>query len=126
MQSYERLLSLRGQFHDVTNPIVSTARNKFTLRTLVDLASGQEEKQRTQHEVESDESDQCENRISGADNLAVAVLGVKEAVDEPWLTAEFGRGPSECVGDIGKRQGQHQTPKEPGVGFQPAAPYLEG
>jgi hypothetical protein len=80
-QSYERLLSIDGQLLGTTNPLVWTIGNQFTLRPAVNLASGQEENQHTEHEVEAYKSDQREDCVSAADHFAIAVPRVKEAVD---------------------------------------------
>src|SRR5271168_1502200 len=112
---------LRG----ATNGLLLKVSNQFTLRTSVNLASGQEEKEQTEHEIEANKSDQREDCVSAADHFAIAGPRVKEAVDQPRLAPELRRHPSERVGDVWKGQGKHQNPEEPRAGFEPAAPSLE-
>src|SRR5271170_4239937 len=125
-RSYERFLSIYGRLRGAGNPLLLTVNNRFTLRTPVNLASGQEEKQQTEHEVEAYKSDQREKCVSAADHFAIAVPRLEQAVDKPRLASELRRHPSQRVGDIRKREGEHQNPKQPRAGFEPAAPFLEG
>jgi len=74
-----------------------------------ELAPGQAEKKQSKNKVESRESNQRENRIAAAHDLAVTIPGVKEVVNEPRLAPQLGRHPAQRVGNVGegKRQQQH-------------------
>src|SRR6516164_7814662 len=85
-----------------------SARDQHFVRPAVELTTDQEEKEQTEHEIETDKADQREDRVAVAHHLAVAVARVEQAVDEPRLASELGRHPSERVSDVRKGERQHQ------------------
>src|SRR6266852_5137969 len=105
--------------------LLCTAGNRQFVGTLTDLTAEQEEKEQTEYEIETREADQREDGGAAAHHLAVAVARVKETMDQPWLTSEFGSHPAQRIGDVRIRECQHQHPEQPRAGFQSAAPHLE-
>src|SRR3954452_623746 len=96
-RSYEHRLSLRFR---------NNCGDSWLFRTFCNFATGQGEKKQTEHEVETGESNQRENRVTVADDFTVAIAGVKQSVDQPRLASQFGRHPTERVGDVGIRKRQ--------------------
>ena len=95
------------------------------LGTVQDLAADEIQIQEAEDEVESRHPDQREQHVSGADDVAVAVLGAEQSVDQPRLAAELCRHPAGRVRDEGKREGQHQHPEERVTRLQASAEALE-
>src|SRR5262245_21717187 len=101
-RSYKRLLFAAG--------------NQLFARTVADLTTDQKEKEQTEHKIQADEANQRENGVAVAHHFTVAVAREKKAVDQPWLTSQFGRHPAQCVSDVWKGKRQHQHPEQPGAG----------
>src|SRR5260370_10861690 len=110
-RSYKRLLSAAGK--------------RFFVRTVGALTTDQKEKEPTENKIEPGETNQRENGVAVGHHFTVAVARVKKAVDQPWLTSQFGRHPAQCVSDVRKGKRQHQHPEQHGAGFQLATPILE-
>ena len=79
------------------------AGESFVVGTVADLTAGEIEKKQAEHKVQSREADQRENRVAIAHDFAVPVARVKKAIDQPWLSAQFGRYPAQRVSDVGKK-----------------------
>src|SRR5580765_6396136 len=75
------------------------------------LAKDQSGEQEPEHEIESAEPDQSEQRAPRMDEWARRVLRTQESVDDPRLAAELGRHPARRVRDVGKRKCEHQRPE---------------
>jgi hypothetical protein len=91
----------------------------------IDLATHQNEKQQPEHHVQADKPNEGEHRVAGADYLAMAFRCEEETVNEPGLASQFRRHPPQGVGEVGKREREHQYPEQSAAGFQPAAQVLE-
>src|ERR1700761_2737070 len=98
----------------------------FFVRTLGDLAADHEQEKQTENEVETNESNQGEDSIAVTYNFAVAVAGVKEAIGQPRLTSQLRCHPANGISDVWEWKCEHQHPKQPCAGLQPATPSLEG
>src|SRR5262245_22422434 len=104
--------------------LLSTAGDLCFVRTAVNLTTLQKEKKQTEHKIQPDEANQCEDRVAVAHYFAVAFARRKNAVDQPRLTPQFGSHPSQGVGNVRKRKCQHQHPEQPIAECEPAAPIL--
>src|SRR5262245_47013867 len=90
-----------------------------------DLAAIQGEVEDAEHEVESREADQSEDRTALADDVAGAIAGEEDAVDEPWLAAEFCGHPTHRVRYEWEREGEHESPQQRSRRLQSAAESLQ-
>jgi hypothetical protein len=79
-QSCRRLPSASGNklFPRTMNRLLFGDGNQFFVRAAVDLASGQKQKEHTEHKIKTCKTDQVENRVAAADHFAIAVPRVKE------------------------------------------------
>src|SRR5215510_3444668 len=91
----------------------------------MEFPTSQIQEEQTEHKIESGETNQRENRVAIAHHFAVAVTGVKEAVDQPWLASQFRSHPPQDVRDVREGKCEHQNPKQPAGGLQPATPTLK-
>src|SRR5215831_3947095 len=111
-RSYKLLLSTGGD-----HCLVSMADDPFFLGAVADLTTNEKEKEQTEHKIKAGEAHQRENGVTVAHHFAVAVARVKKAVDQPWLTSQFGRHPAQSIGNVRKGKCQHQHPEQRGAGF---------
>src|ERR1700677_957592 len=88
------------------------------LRSIVNCATRQIEKHQANHRIESGESDERKDCVAVADFMAVTLCSPEQAIDKPWLAAQFGRHPAERIRDVGKGKCQHQRPEQPVAFFQ--------
>src|ERR1700744_5555277 len=79
-------------------------------RAPVDLAPGEHQKEHTEHEIEPGKPDEGEDGVAITDYLAITVARAKEPINQPRLPAQFGGHPTEGVGDVWIRKGQHEKP----------------
>src|SRR6266478_3884013 len=93
--------------------------------TFCDFATGQSEKEQTENEIKSGESDQREDRVAVANYFAVTIPRVKESVNQPRLATQLGRHPAKSIGDVGVGEREHQNPEQQTAGFEPASPILQ-
>ena len=63
--------------------------------------------------------------VSGADDVAVTVLGTIQPINQPWLAAKLCRHPAGGVRDERERKRQHQYPEQSTTRFEPSAEALE-
>src|SRR5262245_47828398 len=92
---------------------------------MTNLTANEIEKEQTQNEVKSYETDQCENGVAIAHNLAVTLACAKETIDEPRLPAQLSRHPTHRVRNVGKRKREHQNPKQECALLESSAPTLK-
>src|SRR5665213_1597478 len=95
------------------------------LWTVCDFARDQKQKQHAQHEIKSGETDEREQNIAAAHDIADALAGVQNVKNNPRLPSQFRRHPTRRRGDVRKRKRQHQCPQQNTRFFQPTAPSLE-
>src|SRR4030095_9901352 len=88
-------------------------------RAVSDLAPDQEQEQDAEGEIEAAETDQGEEHGPGVHGGARALRSAEEAEDEPGLTAELGGHPPHGVGDVGKREREHEDPQHGEAPLEP-------
>src|SRR5262245_41629950 len=110
--------------HKMVNQI-STMLHLHLAWSMADLAANQDQVEDAEREVESREADQCEDRTALTDDVAGAVARAEEAVDEPWLAAEFRRHPADGVRDEWEREGEHESPQQRARRLQSAPESLQ-
>src|SRR5262249_33496367 len=93
--------------------------------TVGNFASSQIQEEQAEHEIKPHKANQGENRVAVAYHFAVAIAGVKQTIDEPWLTSQFRGHPAQNVGDVGVGKGQQQNPQHPVGGVQLPPPTLK-
>src|SRR6516164_370966 len=111
-RSYKLLLSTAADAS-----FVPTADDPFFVWPVADLTTKEKEKEQAEHKIKAGEAHQRKNGVAVAHHFAVAVARVKKAVDQPWLTSQFGRHPAQSVSNVRKGKCQHQHPEQPGAGF---------
>ena len=58
------------------------------------FAPYQVQEEQAKYEIEADKADQCKYDVAIADDLAKTLARLKDAIDKPWLTSQFGRHPA--------------------------------
>src|SRR5215510_8664366 len=112
----------------MTHKMVNHTSTMLHLRrgwSMADLAANEDEVEDAEHEVESREADQSEDRTALADDVAGTIAGAEEAIDEPWLAAEFRRHPADGVRYEGEWEGEHENPQQRARRLQSAPEPLQ-
>src|SRR5882762_7804056 len=97
--SGNRWFSIPGNHFPVRTARSPAANNNFFVRPVADLTTDQKEKKQTENKIETDKANQREDSVAVAHDFAVSIARPKEAVDQPGLPTQFGRHPSQRVGD---------------------------
>src|SRR5665213_781187 len=96
-----------------------------TLRTVRNFPRDQKQKQHAEHKIKSGETNQREQNISAAHDIADALPRSQNVKNNPRLPAKFCRHPTRRRGDVGKWKREHQSPKQAARFFQSSAPALK-
>src|SRR5262245_16584232 len=76
-----------------------------------DLTRDQEEEENAKYQIEPAEPDEGEEHGSRVHGGTTALVGPKQAVHEPGLTAELGGHPPDRVRNVGQGERQHEDPQ---------------
>src|SRR5262245_11644367 len=82
-------------------------------RSMIDLAMDEEQKEDRQKSIESHEAKQSKQSVCSRDSMRISSAGTNQYIYKPRLTTYFRSQPSSGVGDVRKRQAQHDHPEQP-------------
>src|SRR6266478_7234532 len=99
-RSGNRWFSIPGNHFLVRTAGDPAANDNFFVRPVADLTTDQKEKEQTENKIETTKPNKREDNVAVTHDFAVSIARPKEAVDQPGLPAQFGRHPSQCVGDV--------------------------
>src|SRR5579863_593745 len=95
-------------------------------RPVADLAVHQDREKQSEQCVQSHESEQSKQTVSGRNRLRVAGAGTHEPINQPGLPAEFCSQPTSGVCNVGQRKAQQQRPKHAAESVELSTPKQEG
>ena len=121
------IITLTSQNQRASMPCPSKRRRRRGRRmvgggAVRDLAHDQVQEQAAEHDVDAGEPQQGEDRLAAVHQVAGAVAGAHEPVDEPRLASQLRGHPARRGGDVGEGKGQHQNPQQPARLVEPPAP----